>query len=76
MIPVTKFNRSVLHINATLIETVESTPDTVITLMNGKKLIVRETVEEVLALVESFYRRIGLIAVKVQQNAEGPDVSE
>ncbi|MGB8955588.1 MAG: flagellar FlbD family protein, partial [Tumebacillaceae bacterium] len=63
-------------INATLIETVESTPDTVITLMNGKKLIVRETVEEVLALVESYYRRIGLIAVQVQQNAEGPDVSE
>ena len=76
MIPVTKFNRSVLQINATMIETVESTPDTVITLMNGKKLIVRETVEEVLALVESFYRRIGLIAVQVQQNAEGPDVSE
>ena len=76
MIPVTKFNRSVLQINATLIESVESTPDTVITLMNGKKLIVLETVDEVLALIESFYRRIGLVAVQVQQNAEGPDVSE
>jgi flagellar protein FlbD len=75
MIPVTKFNRSVLHVNATLIETVESTPDTVITLVNGKKLIVRETVQEVLQLMEAYYRRIGLLAVQVQQNAEGPDVS-
>jgi flagellar protein FlbD len=76
MIPVTKFNRSTVYINATLVETVESTPDTLITLVNGKKLIVRETVEEVLKRVEEYYRRVGLIAVQVQQNAEETDVSE
>jgi flagellar protein FlbD len=48
----------------------------VITLVNGKKLIVRETVEEVLKMVEGYYRRVGLIAVQVQQNAEETDVSE
>ncbi|MBL0388918.1 flagellar FlbD family protein [Tumebacillus sp. ITR2] len=76
MIPVTKFNRSTVYVNATLVEQVESTPDTVITLVNGKKLIVRETVEEVLKRVEGYYRRVGLIAVQVQQNAEETDVSE
>lgn len=76
MIPVTKFNRSTVYVNATLVELVESTPDTMITLVNGKKLIVRETVEEVLTMVEGYYRRVGLIAVQVQQNAEETDVSE
>ena len=35
-------------LNADLIETVEETPDTVITLTNGKKLIVEETKEEII----------------------------
>jgi flagellar protein FlbD len=75
MIQVTRFNRSTLHVNATLIETVEATPDTLITLVNGKKMMVVESVEEVLAMVESYYRKVGLFAVQVQQNAEGKDVS-
>lgn len=75
MIQVTRFNRSTFHVNATLIETVEATPDTVITLVNGKKMMVVESVEEVLVMVESYYRKVGLLAVQVQQNAEGKDVS-
>ena len=42
MIKITKFNTNdkELVLNAELIETIEETPDTVITLLNGKKLIV------------------------------------
>jgi len=76
MIEVTKFNRSTVYISATLIETVEATPDTVITLVNGRKYIVLNPLEEVIEAIEQFYRRVGLIALQVQQNAEGPDVSE
>lgn len=76
MMKVTKFNLSTVFVNATLVETVESTPDTVITLVNGKKLIVRETVLEVLNMIEGYYRRVGLVAAQVQQNAEETDVSE
>lgn len=76
MIRITKFNRSSLYVNATLIETIEATPDTVLTLVNGKKLIVVESVDEVVAMVESYYRKVGLVAVQVQQNAEGKNVSE
>jgi flagellar protein FlbD len=75
MIAVTRFNGSVVYVNATLIETVEGTPDTLISLINGKKFIVRESVEEVNQRIESFYRKTGLIAVQLHQNAEGQDVS-
>lgn len=76
MISITKFNRSTVYINATLIETVEATPDTVITLVNGKKYIVLNPLQEVLESIEHYYRRVGLISLQVRQNAEGSDVSE
>ena len=46
-----------LVVNADLIETIEATPDTVLTLTTSKKLIVRETPAEVVALVVEFRRR-------------------
>jgi flagellar protein FlbD len=51
-------------INANQIETVESTPDTVITLVNERKLIVRETVEEVREKVIEYHSRIFQFAWK------------
>ena len=47
MISVTRFNDSTLIINADLIQTVEETPDTVITLTTGTKFIVKEIVDKV-----------------------------
>jgi flagellar protein FlbD len=60
MIKLTKF-KSQDHefvLNADLIETVETTPDTVITLTNGKKLIVEETMDEVVRRVMDFRRAL------------------
>lgn len=45
MIQVTRLNGEKIIINLELIETVEETPDTVITLTNGKKFVVRERAE-------------------------------
>lgn len=45
-------------VNAELIETVEATPDTIITLLTGRKLIVHETPDELMALVVEYRRRI------------------
>jgi len=45
-------------LNADLIETIEQTPDTVITLTNGKKLIVEESMDEVVRLVIEYRRSI------------------
>lgn len=47
MITVTRFNQSELMVNADLIEFVEQTPDTVITMTTGRKVLVRETAEEI-----------------------------
>ena len=51
MIDVTRLNGKALTINAELIETVEETPDTVITLTTGKKIIVKESRQNVKNLV-------------------------
>ena len=58
MIKVTKLNNKEYYLNSDLIETVESTPDTIITTVNGKKFAVRETVEEVVGFVSEFKSRI------------------
>ena len=51
MIEVTKLNEKKIVINADFIESIEETPDTVITLSNGKKVIVKESRQEVKNLV-------------------------
>ena len=63
MISLTRLNNQPLVVNADLIKFIETAPDTVITLLTGEKLVVRETVEEVLQRIgefhERFYRRAG-----------------
>ena len=51
MIDVTRMNGSLLTINNHLIEMVGETPDTVITLTTGKKIIVKESRQEIKNLV-------------------------
>lgn len=58
MIVVTRINGRELVINAELIEFVESTPDTIVTLTTGRKIIVQEPMEEVIARVIEYQRRI------------------
>lgn len=58
MIKVTRLNGSELVINADLIQTLEATPDTVLTLTTDLKYVVREDVEEIVARVISYKRAI------------------
>ncbi|GAB6137649.1 flagellar FlbD family protein [Halanaerobaculum tunisiense] len=58
IIKLSRLNDSELVVNAELIKTVEATPDTVITLTTDQKLIVKETVDEVIAKVVAYKRRI------------------
>lgn len=51
MITVTRLNGGAFALNPDLIERVEPTPDTVITLVDGAKFVVRESVEEVILRV-------------------------
>jgi len=61
MIRVTRFNGTQFVINCDLIETVESTPDTVITLVNGKKYIVNESVDDIINSVVEYKRKAGFV---------------
>ena len=54
MIDVTRLNGKEVTINAELIETVEETPDTVITLTTGKKIIVKESRQIIKNLVKLY----------------------
>jgi flagellar protein FlbD len=58
MIPLTRFNQAPVVINAEVIAYVESTPDTLLTLTNGERLHVRESVEEVVQRTIEYRRRI------------------
>lgn len=58
MIPITRLDGSAMLLNADLIESVEPTPDTLVSLSNGDKLYVRETPDEILERVIRFRRAI------------------
>lgn len=58
MIELTRINELPIIVNAELIEFVEKTPDTLVSLTTGKKLMVRESVEEVVQKVTDFKRSI------------------
>jgi flagellar protein FlbD len=58
MIRLTRINRSPLVLNSDLIEHMETTPDTVIALTTGQKLVVMESADEVIQKVIDFRRSI------------------
>ena len=58
MIQVTRLDGSRLYVNAELVEFVESTPDTVLSLTTGRKIIVRESGETVVEAIMSYKQRL------------------
>ena len=58
MIRLTRINHVPLVLNSDLIEHIETTPDTVISLTNGQKVMVLESADEVIQRVIAFRREI------------------
>ena len=58
MIQLTRLNNHPLALNPDLVKFVEQAPDTVITLINGEKIVVRENSEEVLGRILEFRRSV------------------
>lgn len=58
MIQLTRLNKEPWMVNSDLIKFVERSPDTVITLVGGEKIVVRESSEEILEKIIAFRRRI------------------
>ncbi|MDA8441529.1 MAG: flagellar FlbD family protein [Peptococcaceae bacterium] len=57
MIALHRLNGKEIVINADLVEFLEETPDTIITLTNGKKFVVSETVDNIVKLVIEYKQR-------------------
>jgi flagellar protein FlbD len=73
MITLTRLSGTTFLLNADLIERVDSTPDTVITLVDGKKYVVAETMTQVLDAVVTF--RGEIVALGSLLDAVHPFVS-
>jgi flagellar protein FlbD len=58
VITVHRLNNSEIMVNANHIESLEATPDTIITLSNDKKIIVRESISEVLDRIIAYQRKV------------------
>ena len=58
MIALRRLNNQPIMVNPDLIESLEATPDTVVTLTSGNKLIVRDTMDEIRDRIVEFKRRI------------------
>lgn len=70
MIVVTRLNGPPLAINCDLIERAEATPDTIITLVDGTKYIVRESVEDIIERVREFRASIVVTAQRLEEEVE------
>lgn len=77
MIQLTRINRTALVLNSDLIEHIEVTPDTLISMTTGQKFMVRESAEEVIARVIAFRRSIceGLVPCPGLASASGSRAS-
>ena len=68
MIEVTRINGTKIMINSDIIEMMEETPDTVITLTNGHKYIVSEKTDQIKESIISFRREIYKDLIAVDKN--------
>ena len=64
MIELTRLNGRPMVLNSDLIKTAEASPDTMLTLINGEKLIVKETIDEVGEKVLAYRARLLAIVAK------------
>ncbi|KGE73530.1 flagellar FlbD family protein [Spirochaeta lutea] len=59
MVPVTKLNGVLYYVNPHQIEYIESNPDTTLVMLSGKRLIVKESYEDIFQRIVDYRRLIG-----------------
>ena len=57
MVKITRLNDTILVVNADLIEFLEATPDTIVTLTTGRKVVAKESIDELIDKVVEYKRR-------------------
>jgi len=58
MIKITRLNEQEMFINSDLIEFMEATPDTTLSMTSGRKVIAKESTDEIVDLILEYKRRI------------------
>lgn len=58
MIHLTRLNNRPLVVNSELIKFIENTPDTVITLVSGEKIVVLETADDIISRIVAYRQRL------------------
>lgn len=66
MVRLTRLNGEKFYLNAILIESIEETPDTIITLTTGKKIVVLDKAPDVVSLIKNYMRNIGSLRLAVK----------
>jgi flagellar protein FlbD len=75
MIALQKLNGASFVLNADLIESIESTPDTVVSLVSGKKMVIRNSVEDVVRKAVK-YKQLCNQSIQVVQSRRSASSSE
>ena len=73
MVRLTRLNQAPIVLNSDLIQRIDITPDTVITLTNGEILRVRESADEVVRRVLDYRRQVCRYSGAPGPTAGGPD---
>jgi flagellar protein FlbD len=71
MIILTKINKAPIAVNSDLIQTIEETPDTIITLTNNDKVVVHESMSEIIQKVVHYRRLINCLVETEYERQRG-----
>lgn len=69
MIIVTRLHGTSVAVNCDLIERVEASPETVVTLVDGSRYVVRESVAEIVDKVRAFRASVVLLAGRLDERS-------
>lgn len=65
MIPVTRLDGKKYWLNPHMIESMEENPDLTVTLFSGKKVVLRDNPEEVIKLIVSYRKQLGVLGNEI-----------
>jgi len=71
MIELTRLNGRAMMVNSDLIKTAEASPDTMLTLINGEKVIVREPIAEVVERILAYRSRLLAVVARRLERQSG-----
>lgn len=76
MIVVTRLNGPRFAVNPDLVQRIDSAPDTILTLLDGTKYIVKESLDEIITLVVEYRAQLVARAQELKDASNGADDGE